>query len=65
MSKKQTPAEVVLSLLGIRPLARQLKIDPTTVQRWKKKGMIPSEYHVDILALGGGELTSDDLVYGR
>ena len=61
----QTPADVVTKVLGVRGLARSLELHPSTVMRWKNSGRIPSEYHVNILLLSNGKLTSDDLVYGR
>lgn len=68
--KKQTPAEVVIDAFGIRPLARELDIDPSTIVRWRRilPGLIPSGYHRPLLALAERDhisLTADDLVNGR
>lgn len=68
--KKLTPAEVVIAEFGIRPLARQLEVDPTTVARWRRtsRGLVPSIYHQPLLALAVREkktLTTEDLVNGR
>jgi hypothetical protein len=64
-----TPAETVFAELGIRPLARDLKLDPKTVFRWSEgDGLVPSKYHVKLLKLAkkrGRILTTDDLVMGR
>lgn len=62
----QTPAEVVIKELGIRPLARSLSISPSTVLRWRERsGLIPSHYHRAIINLAQGRIGADDLVYGR
>ena len=67
-ARKKTPADVVIEELGIRPLARALDRNPTTVLRWRDSGLVPSTYHADILKLAakqGKTLTADDLVLGR
>ena len=62
----KTPAEVVIEHLGVRPLARSLNIVPTTVIKWRERGgEIPSRYHKRIIELSEGEITPNDLVYGR
>jgi hypothetical protein len=68
--KKQTPAEVVIAEFGIRPLAREIPVDPSTIIRWRERGdgLIPSRYHRRLLALAkahGRTLTAADLVSGR
>lgn len=68
--KTLTPAEVVIELFGIRPLARELDVDPTTVVRWRSNddGLIPSSYHRQLLELAerdGVELTAEHLIHGR
>jgi len=64
--KNMTPAEVVISVLGVRPLARSLGVSPGCVTRWRTRGgFIPSTYYAAILRLGEGKITSDDLVKGR
>jgi len=68
--KRLTPAEVVIELFGIRPLARELEVDPTTVVRWRNNddGLIPSTYHRQLLELAdrnGETLTAEDLIHGR
>src|SRR3954470_20302088 len=35
---------------GIRPMATKLAVPVTTVQGWKKRGIIPQLRHADILA---------------
>jgi len=61
----KSPPQVVAEVLGVRPLARHLKIYPSTVSRWILKGCVPSKYHKPILELAGAKLTADDLIYGR
>ena len=61
-----TPAEVVTHVLGVRQLARDLDVSPSTVIRWKDRGgNIPSKYHQKIIELSNGELDAEALVYGR
>jgi hypothetical protein len=69
-----TPAEAVTEELGVRPLARNLNISPSTILRWKergegeRKGEVPSKYHRDIIRLSkmvGGTIDAHVLVYGR
>jgi len=61
-----TPADVVLAELGVRGLARQLGIDPSTVIRWRQgKGNIPSRYHRQIIELADGKVSTKELVFGR
>jgi hypothetical protein len=40
---------------GIRPMASKLAVPVTTVQGWKKRGIIPQARHVDILAVAARE----------
>lgn len=40
---------------GIRPMATKLAIPVTTVQGWKKRGLIPQVRHADILAAAARE----------
>lgn len=68
--KHLTPAEVVINEFGVRPLARELETDPTTIMRWRSTGggLIPSRYHIPLLDLArkqGRTLTETDLVHGR
>jgi len=64
--RKQSPAEVVINELGIRPLARALGLAPSTPIQWRKRhGGIPHQHHRKILELGEGRITTDDLVLGR
>lgn len=65
MSKTMDPVETVISVLGVRPLARALGIYPSTVERWRERRMVPGKYHKQILKLADGELTTDDLIWGR
>jgi hypothetical protein len=69
-----TPAELVIHRFkGVRPLARLLKLDHSSVARWPKPkprglgGFIPSRLHKDLLQLAateGVELTANELIYG-
>lgn len=63
-----TPAEVVIGLFGVRPLARYLDIAPGTVIAWRGNGLIPSEYHRRLLELARERkkrLTPTMLIMGR
>jgi len=62
---KQTPAEVVIGEFGIRPLARQLNIEPSTILRWRESGIVPAKHHVKLIQISGDEITAEDLVFGR
>jgi hypothetical protein len=64
------PADVVIKEFGIRPLAAELTVSPSTVWRWKNSdpGLVPSEHHVALLDLAkrwGKQLTAEDLINGR
>jgi hypothetical protein len=62
----QTPAEVVIKELGVRPLARSLDIAPSTVLKWRERnGLVPALYHRKIIQLSLGRITPNDLVNGR
>lgn len=72
MARKLKPADLVIELFGIRPLATDLKCSPTTILRWRNSptlaGEIPGQWHKPILALAKARktpLTADDLLYGR
>ena len=67
---KQTPAEVVIELFGIRPLAAELQCSKSTIMRWRDSdaGLVPSQWHKPLLELAraqGLRLTAEDLVNGR
>jgi len=47
---------------GIRPMATKLAVPVTTVQGWKKRGIIPQLRHVDILAAAARENITIDPV---
>jgi hypothetical protein len=70
-----TPADIVISRFGgVRPLARLLGKDPSTIHRWKQPaerggldGRVPSAVQVRLLELArekGVDLTPADLVLG-
>jgi transposase-like protein len=70
-----TPADIVISRFGgVRPLARLLGKDPSTIYRWKQPadrggldGRVPSAVQVRLLDLArkrGVELSPADLVLG-
>ncbi|MDB5396572.1 MAG: hypothetical protein JWM91_4078 [Rhodospirillales bacterium] len=46
---------VIDSFGGIRPMATKLSVPVTTVQGWKKRGIIPQGRHADILAAANRE----------
>ena len=70
-----SPADIVISRFnGVRPLARLLGKDPSTIHRWRQPadrggldGRVPSAVQVRLLELArerGIELTPADLVLG-
>lgn len=69
------PADIVISRFdGVRPLARLLGKDPSTIHRWRMPaakggldGRVPSQVQVRLLELAkehGVELTADELISG-
>lgn len=62
---KQTPADVVIARFGIRPLARDLVVAPSTISRWRRKGNVPAKYHLKLIEMSDNRLTASDLVFGR
>lgn len=70
MRDMKTPAQIVIETFGIRPLARDLGINKSTIVRWrsKLKGRIPHCYHHHLIALARSQkrrLTMDQLLYGE
>lgn len=70
-----TPADIVISRFeGVRPLARLLGKDPSTIHRWRMPaakggldGRVPSAVQVRLLDLAkerGVALTADELITG-
>lgn len=70
-----TPAEIVIEKFGgVRPLARALKIDHSSVSRWAmtkgkrgSDGKIPSKYQAQLLRLAeslGIDLSASELIFG-
>lgn len=70
-----TPADIVISRFeGVRPLARLLGKDPSTIHRWRMPaakggldGRVPSAAQVKLLDLArerGIALTADELITG-
>lgn len=64
---KLSPAAHVIGLLGVRPLAKALGLDPAAVIRWRERssGRIPSRHLSGILALArkrGVALTAEELI---
>ena len=70
-----TPADIVIARFdGVRPLARLLGKDPSTIHRWKMPaskggldGRVPSSVQLRLLELareGGIALTADELING-
>jgi hypothetical protein len=71
-----SPAELIIKeFRGVRPLARKLGINPSTVCRWSKPnaeggtgGNIPQRYFVPLLEIAkheGRAISLNDLVFGR
>lgn len=69
------PADIVISRFqGVRPLARLLGKDPSTIHRWRMPaakggldGRVPSQVQVRLLELAkehGVDLTADELISG-
>lgn len=61
------PADVVIDLFGVRPLARVLDVTPGAVAHWRDSGLVPSKYHERLMTLAKQrkvKLTTDMLVYG-
>lgn len=69
------PADIVISRFGgVRPLARLLGRDPSTIHRWRMPaskggldGRVPSSTQVRVLELAkeqGVALTADELING-
>lgn len=65
MSKHQTPADIVISHYGVRPLARRLGLAPSTILRWRERNKIPIDYHMRLINDSEGEINAHDLVFGR
>lgn len=66
--KKLNPAQVVTQELGVRPLARLLGLDPKAIMRWKDRGLVPADYHRQVIIVAesqGVTITPTDLVHGR
>jgi hypothetical protein len=63
------PATVAIRAFGgVRPAARLLNCDASTVSRWQKSGRVPSIWQRRVLELAwhmGIDLTAHDLVMGR
>lgn len=70
-----TPADIVITRFGgVRPLARLLGKDPSTIHRWKMpaskgglNGRVPSSVQLPLLELArqrGIALTADELING-
>jgi hypothetical protein len=69
-TKHLTPAELVIQLFGIRPLADAIGCSPTSIQRWRNSegGKINPHYQSSILTLAARErvhLTAEELINGR
>ena len=66
-ARKSNPAASVIDKfgLGIRPLARELGLDPATVFMWRERGRIPAGQQRAVLDLAKRRnvaLTADDLI---
>jgi hypothetical protein len=59
---------VVCAFGGVRPIARLLNCEPSTVSRWSKTGRVPSYWQKIILELAWSkniDLTAHDVIFGR
>ena len=66
MSKKMFPADIVIERWGVRGLARALKVTPSCVSKWRSRGgSIPDQYKQSIIDLSDGEITIEELCFGR
>lgn len=69
MSKKRlNPGQLVVSLFGVRPLAAEIQVSPTTVLHWRDKGEVSADKQKAILELARKRrvpLTAEELIYGR
>lgn len=65
--KRLSPAECVIEVFGVRPLARDLGVDTSTPIRWRERngGLVPSKYHKKLIAKSRGRLTPEIMVNGR
>lgn len=63
------PSQLVVSVFGgVRPAARLLNCEPSTVSRWNKTGLVPAHFQRKVLHVAwekGVDLTAHDLVFGR
>lgn len=67
-----TPAALIIQKFGgVRPTARALSINPSTVCRWGKSrddggtgGLIPQKHFKQILRLLGKDVSLEQLYYG-
>lgn len=70
MAKKNhlDPASLVIARFGgIRQLAGRLGIEPSSVLRWRERGIVPSSRMADILAVARDEglnITAEELILG-
>ncbi len=53
-------AQIIDRFGGIRPMATKLAVPVTTVQGWKKRGIVPQARHADILAAAARETIAID-----
>lgn len=66
MSKKQTPAEVVISKFGsVRQASINLNVSRITVMHWRKTGFIPAWRQQEIKNILGNRITYKQLVVGN
>lgn len=69
MDKHLNPAELVVKLFGgVRPAARVLNLSPTSIFRWKKSGLVPSDKQVLVLQKAKEhkkKLSPKHLIFGK
>lgn len=63
------PSQLVVAAFGgVRPAARLLECEPSTISRWSKTGLVPASYQKLVLSKAwehGIDLTAHDIVFGR
>lgn len=63
-----SPADLVISQFGVRPLSRELGLSPSSVQRWRESGRVPQHHFQKIVSLSKDSddpITLHDLINGR
>lgn len=63
------PSQLVVSAFGgVRPAARVLECEPSTISRWGRTGLVPAHFQKLVLSKAwehGIDLTAHDIIFGR